>query len=70
MRDEALQSKHGRESYADVMPDGLDALPPELDQEALAKKFAPQFEAARSVQAQRGSTGLAIARPMASATAR
>src|SRR5581483_1588389 len=51
MRDQAVSIKHGPASYIDAMTTE-DTLPPELDQEAIAKKFAPQFEAARNLQAE------------------
>lgn len=46
MRDEAVQIKHGPRAY----PGQMDELPPELDADAVAKKFAPQFEAATNLQ--------------------
>jgi hypothetical protein len=52
MREQAmrirLQEINGAPDYADR----IEELPPELDADALAKKFAPQFEAARNLQAE------------------
>jgi hypothetical protein len=52
MRDEAAHIKYGPRTYAAAMDtSALDTPPAELDQDAVVKKFAAQFEAAENLRA-------------------